>query len=231
MLTKEQVEKINSYYDVIIEHSEVMTFPELFIKDKSEDKDKARILFKTFLTFGDSTINKANIKEHLKNGTAIEITRKDMIVAYTDMTDDEYETKYTNTDKRTRDYLDAIIKNTGYIRATNGDGADDKYERITVSDKDLDIRKIEDGMYAIYEGDFVPPDDYCEVLWIFNKIPTRADLKMVKIVEHTRECFQVGAYRESFECWECGLITKHWLDLEGTFVDKLDMLEDKYCGC
>lgn len=66
--------------------------------------------------------------------------------------------------------------------------------------------------------------------YVFNNTPTKQNVQKAHMLMELKLNFKTRKYKEVFKCWECGN-TAHWLDVRGEFADKINALEDKYCGC
>ena len=230
LLTQKQIERINSYYTVKVNESIYGNLPTIQLINEATGFDR-NIYGVKYLTFGVKGCKAENLNQLIQDEIVMPVSRRNLTLAYTEMTEDEYDTVETKSDKRTRDYFKSEMDKIGYIKVVNGDGTDRKYTRIDVQDRELEVYFLRASEYGILIGNFCPPDDYQEELWIFSKVPSMKDLDTVKLILNAQDRFKHGACSENFHCWECGMETKHWLDVTGDLEEKLDKLSNKYCGC
>jgi len=73
-------------------------------------------------------------------------------------------------------------------------------------------------------------DDFCIETHIFAKYPSEKNIILLRKIEDIENKMNFFGLKFKFSCWECGCET-HWLDIPGTIEDKINGLEDSYCGC
>jgi hypothetical protein len=73
-------------------------------------------------------------------------------------------------------------------------------------------------------------DEWYEEKFYFTHKPSDDDVTKAKIIDMLELDLRMGRIKEEFKCWECGMHT-HWLDISGSFYEKIDCWRDRYCGC
>ncbi len=149
----------------------------------------------------------------------IEVSEKELFeYLYKDITDEEMCHFQHGCSQRSYNYIQSVKRNIGLV----GIGIDSDL----MGKCDVDGEETE-YYYSKVESDI---DDWCETKYYFNHHPSERDIRTAIKIHELEVNFRIGEYKDEFKCWECGHKT-HWLDVPGNFFDKLDGLEEKYCGC
>lgn len=156
----------------------------------------------------------------------------------------------SNLDERTKKYFDAIKSNVGYLGSNAGwygieeilrksnalDSSDlqsvHKYVGY-VNSGDIEIFKYNSNgetKYCAELGYQTDIDDYCIETHIFSEYPSRDNVILIRKIDDIVFKMSYKGLKPEFSCWECGRLV-HWLDVGNDFNSKVDMLEEKYCGC
>lgn len=151
---------------------------------------------------------------------------------YYNLDDNGYSLLVHNYSDRTGRYLDAEKRRiglTGY--------KEDVPEAFFALDRYLigqGIGEVVVGRYA--DGRFVAQtaaaqfDDGLVLRMHYTRFPSAQDVEDTITIRKMERDFKLGRHREMFHCGDCGEI-KHWLDVEGTIQQKLEMRLAHKCGC
>jgi len=147
-------------------------------------------------------------------------------------------------DKRSRNYLDAVVRNLGVL-GTNADlnsgdmfgykGLEFEKEfqlQVWMNASEVDCGRDKDGNWVAEYCVQTDIDDFCITSIVFNHKPTKKDILIYKAVEDIKFLFSCRGKEPEFTCWECGR-KSHWLDIKccDSLVDRLVYFKDSYCGC
>lgn len=152
-------------------------------------------------------------------------------------------------DYKSEKYLTDLKKSMGYLGGNSGYlGMEAILKKKGVLESNLETVEEFEGFlnsseFTIYryenEGDIrycaefgyqTDMDDYTIETLIFNKQPSLKNIHTIISINDLEFMFKFKRLLPKFKCWECGRVV-HWVDLDGDFERKKDMLEDKYCGC
>lgn len=153
-------------------------------------------------------------------------------------------------DERSKNYLDAIRKNVGWLGYNAGwSDIEEILEKAGIADtaklqlictykgyvnaNDIEIYsyyKDDEKRYCAQIGYQTDIDDYCIETHIFSKKPTEKDVFLVRDINNLIFSFECRGLMPTYICWECGNKT-HWLDTDGDFEQKKHNLKEVYCGC
>ena len=141
-------------------------------------------------------------------------------------------------DERTREYLMSHQKNvikfgvSPWSVDTQLQKAGISYREEKLSDKYTLFSYVNNSgkRYAAQFLEKTAVDDYDFVYVIFSKKPSLRDVEVALASQDLKILFGSGIADTTFKCHECG-IEKHFLDLEGSIFEKIDLLADRYCGC
>ena len=150
--------------------------------------------------------------------------------------------------ERTEKYFKKIKEEMGHIDSNGGwhgivdilkkKGINTEVKKIAEYDGYINSSEIDIYTYSIdgkerFCAEFgyqVGIDDYCTETHIFRKLPSEDEVELLVEIESLEFKFKFKGLKPAFNCWECGKRT-HWLDIPGSFEDKVNGLEDSYCGC
>jgi hypothetical protein len=160
------------------------------------------------------------------------------------MTEEEelFRRKYGHVDKRTVQYLNAVLRSIGVV----GDVSDFahvshkpplreeevmyQYTRPTLAGYETIEIGQKNGKWVVQTA-MASGDELVYIFFVFNRRPSMKDIKTALLVDRLYQAFWFGTLSPVFTCWECGRET-HWLDTAGkTLEEKVEMLQEKYCGC
>lgn len=238
--------KINDFYEIEIEKSKNSAFgvTASICNKITGSKTRAYCGTGTIFLMNDDNLDVKELKEASKEkmnelanqGMLLKLTWKDIWVDYIGIDEDVYLEYINGYDKRTRLYLEKVLKNIGLIEEDCG-WEEEKFEilkqysiwgNLTGSGY-VDVGRLEDGKYIAQYSYRTDIDDYEIVKLYFDHLPTEKDIRTSRLVNDIEVYFSM--YRRStFVCWECGRDV-HWLDTEGNLEVKFMNLKKKYCGC
>lgn len=139
-----------------------------------------------------------------------------------------FENKY---DVRTKKYLDAVAKDIHLVATRYDINYDIKNDttkpfKTNFVTAGANISEIDNHYYVQlfdWNGELMYTFEFSEYPNL-NDFNTAYDIEMLKVD------FHIGKYSYKFICRECGQEV-HWLDGKGSFQEKINHLEDCYCGC
>ncbi len=141
-------------------------------------------------------------------------------------------------DKRVTAYLTTVKQNIGFIDSKfeeEGEGIKfDKVEIIPIwfNASDIEIGKDNQDRWVAEFSQRTDIDSYVVIDFIFNRKPTKKMIQTANLSHEIETYFNIhGWENNSFTCWECGIKTNHWLDIEGDLETKWNNFKDRYCGC
>lgn len=170
-------------------------------------------------------------------GGKVETTLRELIQTVYELSDEEmiaYEYCY---DKRTHDYLNSVKSHIGLINVSSGTEyfGEKIIENETTKGYEVNFANAS-GRISKVDNNFVVQilmsigDDIGVDTFTFNKYPSSCDFKTAWKLNECQIKFRDHEYPITYECWECGK-KLHWLDVKGSFTEKIEHLEDRYCGC
>ena len=180
---------------------------------------------------------KSEIEELISHGKIIRMPFKKIWTDYVGVSEEKYLEYIYGSDKRTREYLQKILSNIGFISKKNGYDEENfeilkQYEiwlNLTGSEY-VDVGKLENGKYVAQYSFRTDIDDYNITKLYFNHLPAENDIRTVELVHDIENYFYQHRGSYEFTCWECGN-SVHWLDTSGDLKTKFNNLTNKYCGC
>jgi hypothetical protein len=153
-------------------------------------------------------------------------------------------------DDKTQKYFESIRNNMGYIGSNAGwNSFKDIAEKKDIRDYSL-VQVYKSPYFGIDVGDIeiyqynkdgetkfcaefgyrTAIDDYCIETHIFNQFPSLKNIILLRKIDNLEMEFKYNHFNPIIKCWECGC-ESHWLDFEGTVDEKINALEENYCGC
>lgn len=138
-------------------------------------------------------------------------------------------------DKRTLDYLNGLKKKLNFIKEENSQEFKqltdpEEFFSLYIRANTSEIGKTDDGLWCVQLAYPVGDDDFNIEHFYFTEKPTIDDIRLIRLINDLEIDFKLNIKDVHFTCWECGRKT-HWLDTTGEFKEKLDHLQEKYCGC
>lgn len=226
------IEKIKSYYDII--EKDTLNGKKLYLVYPD---GKERMIPNTNITihlaFGNE-VDKDNLEKEIKTGRVLKVTGLEIYKAFYNWDEETYVQKAYGYDMRTHNYLSAVKTNIGYIENRSGYNW---YELKGVQKISVfaNTDQVEVGLneYDEWVAQFsvrTDIDDYVVNRFIFNRKPNRQSIMTARMLENLLFDFMLGRVSTNFNCWECGQET-HWLDVNGSFIEKVERLKERYCGC
>lgn len=121
---------------------------------------------------------------------------------------------------KTRAYIEKIMCYINLIQYT--DKEDDGKQNDS-------IEKLCDSKWIVRTSHQASCDSFYVTENIFNRKPSNKDIETAFAIRKIESLLKLEC-SEVFTCWECGK-TVHWTDCSGNLTEKINKLEDKYCGC
>jgi hypothetical protein len=132
---------------------------------------------------------------------------------------------------RTKNYLDACKKRIGLIKSTvSEDLTIGDWERLggsVLNSSDVYLSQDGDSYVAGFQTN--PGDTYFEYLYYFKERPSIKKVWDAYTICNAELRFATGGYKEEFKCHGCDQVV-HWLDIPGSLGEKIERLEDRWCG-
>lgn len=180
---------------------------------------------------------KKEAEELVKQKKIIKVFPKDLYkMTYKE---EEFYKAFYGFSKRTKDYLDKIKTDLGFIESKMGYDSHIPKDSVLIESKEMsgltgsgfiEIYKSAD-LYISEYTIRTDIDDYCIVDYFFRTKISFKDVSMITNILSIETSFKIGQVNEEFTCWECGGTT-HWLDIAANnLLERIDFLEDRYCGC
>ena len=159
-----------------------------------------------------------------------------------------YEMTIDNLDERTKKYFERIKENVGFLGMNAGwksmqeildEGAPGTVAKKAgeyagfANSSNIEILTYEKDEKKRYCAQFsyqTDVDDYCIETLIFDRYPSRDSVVTIVNLNDLEFKFNFKGLNQTFWCWECGRESQ-WLDGEGNFLEKIQKVEEKYCGC
>lgn len=216
-MNKEMVEKIKKFYNPIVtERNE----PAFLIDGNLKTIPNYNSNRKIILTFGGEERFETTPKEIIEN-------------VFPDWFE-KHKFKFV-PDSKTQRYFDLIKQTIGLVKVEYGS---DWIE--LENPKSYDIRGLwviqseigmKDGMCVVQYSERTDIDDYVIGKYFFNRYPSKEDFEAAQLLDEIETYLQVHGWdKVKFICWECGQ-EKHFVDIEGSFEEKVQSWKEKYCGC
>ncbi|MDL2319055.1 hypothetical protein LJC74_08310 [Eubacteriales bacterium OttesenSCG-928-A19] len=138
-----------------------------------------------------------------------------------------------NYSLRTKEYLDSEKARIGLTSVKEGMPepffALDRYE-IGQGIGPVDVGQYADGRFVVQTATQALFDDDRVMRMHFTRFPQKQDVEDAFTIRKMERDFKLGRHREMFHCGDCGEL-KHWLDIDGTISEKLQMRLAHRCGC
>lgn len=235
-LTQEQITQIKDFYNPKSEYNSiVLTTPEGSKFIPMFDYESQIITLakprSVYLTFG---IKCNSEKEALAAG-AIKTNDKEIAEAFAP---DLFQSiQGSKIDKRSLSYLKTCKQNLQLVAIKHGwdeiPHDTDKSISVWFNTSQVKIGKVTEGEYT---GKYIATysmrtniDDYDIVSLIFEKKPCLENIQTATLLESVEIAFTIHRRNPVFNCWECGN-ESHWLDIPGTFEEKVGFWKEKYCN-
>ena len=171
---------------------------------------------------GKSTIVPFTIKLHKKfyfGPDKIMVSEKELFDYLYTLTDEEMCQFMNGYGLRTKEYFDNLCSSIGYC----GYECVDDFSGSHASDN---LEKTE----YYYTEKYAEVDNFGEIRHYFNHNPSDYEVRVAKMIQDAEYNFRMCIWHEEFKCWECGR-TVHWTDIRGDIFEKVNCMEDMYCGC
>lgn len=165
--------------------------------------------------------------------------------SYYSLSDDEASILRYGCSARSREYIEATMKNIGLERITDvancGGGADGELttcKNIATYNFFMNVETtlglLEDGTYVTQTCFQYIVDDFAVVKMYFSRKPSERDMEVAFVIRDVESYFSRpnfnGDDRETFVCYGCGNPV-HWLNIPGGIKEKWSNLQERYCGC
>lgn len=150
----------------------------------------------------------------------IEVTEKELFDSVYDLSEEEMCQFQHGCSLRSYNYIKAVRSNIGLVGV--GFVSD-----LFGSKEQMNFGEKSDYSHTEVHVDI---DDAMEGNYYFNHHPSAQDIKTAIAIWRIESDFRSHLRKETFKCWECGHVA-HWLDVPGNLFEKINALDEKYCGC
>lgn len=166
----------------------------------------------------------------------IETTRRELIQALYNPSEDDWIYYEHRCDRRTYDYLESIAKEIGFVNFERFEFEDGEWienettKKISIGFETFFISRVNDIFKVQVEYKYYEMDEVVVNTYTFVSEPSEKDIIIAVKLQDLKAGLLCYRYKIEYPCSECGCKT-HWLDVPGDFLKKLKFMDIRYCGC
>lgn len=186
---------------------------------------------------GETKAIDGNLDRKIIIGGKVETTRRELIQEVYALSEEEMIAYEYGYDKRTHDYLNSVKAHIGLIDISSGT---EYYGEKIIKNETTKSYAVNfanaSGYLSKVDNNFVVQilmsigDDISVDSFTFDKYPSLGNFETAWELHKIANDFTYKKLPLTYQCGECGKKV-HWLDIKGNFNEKIEHLEDRYCGC